>query len=263
MFRPRIIPCLLLEDKGIVKTVKFKDPRYIGDPINAIRIFNEKEADELMFLDIMASRNQGFFSKLKTRQMPFDLLKKISRECLMPLSYGGGITTLDEMQKLFSIGIEKIVINTNSIENPQLIKKASETFGSQSIISSIDARKNLKGGYEVYTRGGLKAISRDPVNLALSMQEMGAGEIMITSIDCDGMMEGYDIDLIKSVSDAVDIPVIACGGAGKLSDLHKAHEIGHASGMAAGSMFVFHGRKRAVLISYPDQKELENLFSEA
>lgn len=262
MFRPRIIPCLLLKDKGLVKTVRFKDPRYIGDPINAIRIFNEKEADELMFLNIMACRNQGIFGKLKTGQLPFDLLKKISRECLMPLSYGGGIATLEEMQKLFNIGIEKVVINTNSIENPRLIKDASNTFGSQSIISSIDARKNINGSYEVYTRGGLKATTKDPISLALSMQEMGAGEIMITSIDCDGMMEGYDINLIKSVSDAVEIPVIACGGAGKISDLRKAHEIGHASGMAVGSMFVFHGRKRAVLINYPDQKELENLFLE-
>ncbi len=262
MFRPRIIPCLLLKEKGLVKTIQFKDPRYIGDPINAVRIFNDKEADELVFLDIMASRGSGFFGFPGPAPLAFDMIAKISRECMMPLSYGGGITSTDEIKKLFGIGVEKVIINTPAAENPGFIQEASEIFGNQSIIVSIDVRKNPMGKYEVFIRGGTKATGKDPVQFARDMAAMGAGELMINSIDHDGTMAGYDTGLIKTIADAVSVPVIASGGAGRIEDLYDAYVNGHASAMAAGSMFVFHGRKRAVLISYPDRHELETLFSE-
>lgn len=261
MFRPRIIPCLLLKEKGLVKTIQFKDPRYIGDPINAVRIFNDKEADELIFLDIMASRGGGFFGLRKQAPIAFEMIAKISGECMMPLSYGGGITTIDEIKKLFGIGVEKVIINTQAAENPGLIREASEMFGNQSIIVSIDAKKTSQGNYEVFMRGGTKATGKDPVEFARDMAAQGAGELMINSIDQDGMMAGYDIGLIKAVADAVSVPVIACGGAGNIEDLSDAYLNGHASAMAAGSMFVFHGRKRAVLITYPTRSELEAIFS--
>jgi cyclase len=263
MFRPRIIPCLLLKEKGLVKTIQFKDPRYIGDPINAVRIFNDKDADELIFLDIMASRGGGFLGlRRQTAPIAFELIAKISRECMMPLSYGGGITTTGEIKNLFGIGVEKVIINTQATENPGFITEASDIFGNQSIIVSIDAKKNSQGKYEVFVRGGTKTTGKDPVQFAREMAEMGAGELMINSINQDGMMTGYDIGLVKSVADAVSVPVIACGGAGKIEDLFDAYQKGHASAMAAGSMFVFHGRKRAVLINYPTRSELETTFSD-
>ena len=260
MFRPRVIPTLLLKNKGLVKTIGFKDSRYIGDPINAVRIFNEKEADELIFLDIMASRKQGFFSKKRDNSIPFDLIAKISKECLMPLTYGGGIKTIEDIKALFNIGVEKVAINTNAIKNPKLVKKASEIFGSQSIIVSIDAKLTNFGKYEAYTNGGSVPTGIDPIELAQKMVSIGAGEICINSIDKDGTMSGYDLDLIKNVADSVSVPVIACGGAGQLNDLRDAYLKGNASALAAGSLFVFHGRKRAVLINYPKRDEFEQVF---
>ena len=262
MFRPRIIPCLLLKHTGLVKTIQFKDPRYIGDPINAVRIFNEKEADELIFLDIMASRDTGILRSRTGAPIPYDLIAKISRECLMPLSYGGGITTTDEIKELFAIGVEKVIINTKAIETPAFIREASGIFGSQSIIVSIDARETSHGSYEVVTRGGSRSTGKDPVLHAKEMETAGAGELMVTSLDKEGMMAGYDIVLTKSVADAVNIPVIASGGAGRPEDLRIAYHEGHASAMAAGSMFVYHGRKRAVLLNYPTRQELEAIFSD-
>ncbi len=260
MFRPRIIPCLLLQDKGLVKTVQFENPRYIGDPINAVRIFNDKEADELIFLDIMASRKKGFLGRKKKSAVPLELITKISRECLMPLSYGGGIQTLEDIHALFNAGVEKVALNTQAITNPDLILEASETFGSQSIIASIDARRRPDGRYEAFTNGGSTATGQEPAALAKRMEALGAGEIIITSIDQDGSMQGYDLALTKSVADAVDIPVIACGGAGRLEDFRAGYCDGYASALAAGSLFVYHGRKRAVLISYPNRAELEEIF---
>lgn len=261
MFRPRIIPCLLLKEKGLVKTVQFKDPRYIGDPINAVRIFNDKEADEVIFLDIMASRSRGIFGKIKKYQIPFEMIRKISRECLMPLTYGGGISSIDEVRALFSCGVEKVALNTQAVMNPPLIHEISEVFGSQSTIVSIDAKKQSNGQYEVMINGGKRATGLNPIIHAQDMESLGAGELMINSIDRDGMMTGYDIDLIQQVSDAVSVPVVACGGAGNINDFRQAYYDGHASALAAGSLFVFHGRKRAVLISYPTKKELEEAFS--
>jgi len=261
MFRPRVIPCLLLKEFGLVKTIAFKDPRYIGDPINAVRIFNEKEADELLFLDIMASRRHGILGGTAKGKIPLEMVAKISRECLMPLTYGGGVQTVEQIRGLFNAGVEKVAINTQALVNPGLVQEASEIFGSQSIIISIDARRGPNGRYEVFSHCGSRATGLDPVELAQRMEALGAGEIMITSIDNDGSMAGYDIALTRSIADRVGIPVIACGGAGRLEDLNAGYYEGNASALAAGSFFVYHGRKRAVLISYPTRAELENAFA--
>ena len=254
MFRPRVIPCLLLRNKGLVKSVKFKDFRYIGDPINAVRIFNAKEADELVFLDINAST--------ENRQLPLDLIEKIGGEAYMPFTVGGGIRSIEDIRALLSVGAEKVAINSCAVENPQFIRQAADIFGSSTIVVSIDAKKKMFGGYEVYTRGGKKSTGADPVKLAIQMAEMGAGEIMINSIERDGTMAGYDIDLIKQVANSVTIPIIACGGMGKLADIAAATREGKASAAAVGSYFVYHGKRRAVLINFPSHDELNSLFEE-
>ena len=251
MLRPRILPCLLLKGTGLVKTIKFQNPTYIGDSTNAVRIFNKKEVDELIFLDIMATK--------EARKPPSQLISQISDECFMPLAAGGGIRTLKDINDLLIAGAEKVVINTYAVENPAFIKEAARKVGSQSVVISIDAKKRVDGSYEVYTHGGTKPTGICPVNFARLCQEMEAGEIMICSIDRDGTMTGYDLRLIKMVADAVNVPVIACGGAGNLEDSSKAVKVG-ASACAAGSMFVFYGSRRAVLINFPTKTELRQTF---
>ncbi len=236
-----------------MKTRKFKDPKYLGDPINIVKIFNDKEVDELFFLDITAT--------IEKRPPPFRLLADIANECFMPLGYGGGITKIQDMRQVFSVGIEKISINSYAIENPSFIKEAAGIFGSQSVLVSMDVKKNLFGRYEIFGHSGQKAGKMDPVRFAVLMEEMGAGELIVNSIDRDGSMQGYDLDLISMVSHAVDIPVIACGGAGTIFDLGRAVKAG-ASAMAAGSMFVFQGPHRAVLINVPSPDELEKVLGE-
>lgn len=253
MFRPRVIPCLLLKNKGLVKTLKFKNPTYIGDPINAVRIFNEKEADELIFLDITASK--------ENRIVDIDLIKKIADEAYMPFAIGGGIRNIKQVKELINAGAEKVVINTASVTTPSIIKEASDLLGSSSVVVCIDVKKNLWGKNEVYIFGGTKGIKLDPVKHAINMEKMGAGEIMINSIDRDGMMQGYDIGLIKLIADNVSVPVIACGGAGKLGDFAEAIKSGNASAVSAGSMFVYFGPRKGVLINYPEKHELNNLFN--
>ena len=252
MLQTRVIPCLLLKDKGLVKTIRFKQPRYIGDPINAVKIFNTKEVDELIFLDITATREKKI--------LPLDLVSRIANECSMPFAVGGGINSVADIKALLNLGVEKVVINTYGIEHPPFIKEAAGIFGTQSVVVSIDARKLSNGSYEVYTHGGTKATGVDPVSLARQMETAGAGELFLNSIDRDGTMEGYDLKLIRSVTEAINIPVIACGGAGKSGDFTDAVKMGHASAAAAGSLFVFHGRRRAVLINYPTREELDALF---
>jgi cyclase len=252
MFLPRVIPVLLLKDLGLVKTIQFENHRYIGDPINAVKIFNVKEVNEIVFLDIMAT---------KSHVINFEMIKKISQECMTPLTYGGGVTELADIEQLFKIGIEKVAINTAAFHNPQIITEASETFGSQSVIASIDVKKRANASYEVFVGNGSTPTGADPVSYAKSMEALGAGEILLTSIDRDGTMAGYDIELIRNVSDAVKVPVIASGGAGKLQDLRSAYRDGKASAVAAGSIFVFFGKKKAVLITYPDRDELEALLA--
>jgi cyclase len=256
-----VIPCLLLQDKGLVKTVRFKDPTYIGDPINAVRIFNESEVDELIFLDITPAKQRGIFRNRKKYLIPFDLVSKISEECYMPLAYGGGIQSMQDIHGIMSTGVEKVVINSSAVENPDLIQQAADQYGNQSIVVSMDVLKNAQGSYEVMTRGGSQSTGLDPVTHATTMESYGAGEIFVNSIDRDGTMSGYDIPLIKSVASSISVPLIACGGAGHLHHFVEAVREGGAAAVAAGSFFVFHGRRRAVLISYPPRQELEEIFS--
>jgi cyclase len=252
MLRTRVIPVLLLKGEGIVKTIGFKKPKYLGDPRNIVKIFNDKEVDELILLDITATS--------KKRGPNYNLLNDIVSECFMPVCYGGDISSIENVKKLSAIGIEKFSINTNAFKNPGLIKELSRIFGSQSIIVSIDVKKNFLGNYNCYIKGGEKRVKVDPIQFALEMQTAGAGEILINSIDRDGTMMGYDNKIINKISQAVDIPVIACGGAGSLEHLINAVKIGGASAVAAGSFFVFQGVHHALLISYPDYKDLEKLF---
>lgn len=249
---PRIIPVLLLDNKGLYKTVKFKDPKYVGDPLNAVKIFNEKEVDELIFLDINAS--------VQGRKPNLDYLANIASECFMPLCYGGGIRSIVDIKQVIGTGIEKVSLNSIAIENPAFIREAADTFGSSTVCVSIDVKKNFWGKYEVFTKGKTKPAISDPVAFAVEMNRRGAGEILLNSVDRDGTMEGFDTEIIKRVASEVDIPVIACGGAGNVADLHAAYAQGKASAMAAGSMFVFHGKHRAILISYPDQETLKKTF---
>jgi cyclase len=253
MFRPRVIPCLLLKHLGLVKTVKFKDPTYIGDPINAVKIFNELEADELAFLDITASK--------ENRLIDIELVKRIGKEAFMPFAVGGGIKSIEEVKRILGSGAEKIIINTNSVNDPELVNKAAEYSGNQSVVVSIDVKKNLFGKYQMFTKSGTQKTSIDPIEHAKKMEQAGAGEILINSIDKDGTMSGYDVNLIRQIADNVTIPVIAIGGAGTFEHFREAVDEGHAAAVAAGSMFVFHGPRRAVLINYPTEKELEKIFN--
>jgi cyclase len=250
---PRVIPCLLLQNRGLVKTTRFGDAVYLGDPLNVVKIFNDKEVDELVFLDITAT--------VENRKPAFDYLKDVASECFMPFGYGGGIRSLDDIRTILGAGVEKVSINSIAVENPSFIREAADRFGSQSIIVSMDVRKNLLNKYEIYTRRAKKRTHLDPVRFAVEAAERGAGEILLNSIDRDGRMNGYDLDLIRRVSSAVDVPVIACGGAGNVGHLVEAARQGGASAAAAGSMFVFHGNLRGVLISYPAYSELKAAFN--
>lgn len=251
MIISRVIPALLLRNKGLVKTIRFKDPTYVGDPINAVKIFNEKEVDELIFLDIDASRNSS--------EPPFAQIKDIASECFMPLCYGGGINKIEHISEIIKCGVEKVSINSFAVKNPEFIAKAAEVFGSSTIVVALDVKKSLFGKYSVYTNGGTENTGKDPVEFARLAEKMGAGELLLNSIDRDGMMQGYDIELIKKIAHNISIPLIVLGGAGNIQHMHEAIKTGGASAVAAGSFFVFHGKRRAVLISYPSVQE-KNLF---
>lgn len=243
MYRARVIPCLLLSEGGLVKTKRFKDPVYVGDPINAVRIFSEKEVDELVILDIDATR--------ENREPNYELIAEIAGECFMPMAYGGGIRTLEQVRKLIRSGVEKVIINSAAVESTELITVAAEVFGSQAVMVAIDVRKTLLGGYKVLSQSGMvegKVKLEDHVSRVVSA---GAGELLLTSVDRDGMMAGYDLDLIKRVTHLTNVPVIAAGGAGNVEHLREAVQVAGASAVSAGSMFVFHGKHRAVLINYP------------
>jgi len=251
MARIRIIPVLLLSGRGVVKTEKFAAPSYIGDPLNIVRIFNEKEIDELVVLDINATKS-GYSPQLQ-------ILREIASECFMPLCYGGGITDLDQIDALFSLGIEKVALTSAALRQPQLIESAARKFGSQAIVVNIDARKDFLGRYRVYGEGATNRTSHEPCAFAKEMEAAGAGEIIISSVDRDGTMSGYDLKLIESVSSAVRIPTVALGGAGSVADLARAVDLAGASAVAAGSLFIFHGPHRAVLINVPSYER----FNEA
>ena len=254
MIQTRVIPCLLLRNRGLVKTIKFRGPTYLGDPINAVKIFNDKEVDELVFLDITAT--------VENRKPSFRYVAEIATECFMPLGYGGGIRAVEDIKTLVSLGVEKVIINSYAIENPSFISQAADFAGSQSVVVSIDVKKNFIGKYEVFTHSGKKGTGLDPVKLAIDMEKKGAGELLLNSIDRDGTMQGYDTEMIKRVTSAVGIPVVACGGAGKVQDLVDAVKKGGASASAAGSFFVFQGQHRAVLISYPSAQTLQEAFKD-
>jgi cyclase len=253
MRRTRVIPALLLKEKSLVKTTRFKDPVYVGDPINTVRIFNDKEVDELVILDITAT------SKGCGPDMEF--LRELTSECFMPLCYGGGIRNREHIEKVLKVGIEKVAINTMALDQPKFIKEAAESFGSQSIVVAMDVIGSRPGGYRVArTAGEVQATTISPLEHAIEMEKMGAGEILLNSVSKDGTGEGYDLPLIESVAGKVSIPVIACGGAGRLEDFGEAIQAG-ASAVAAGRMFVFHGKHRAVLISYTHTKTVEEQLS--
>ncbi len=252
MLEARAIPALLLQDGGLVKTVKFKDPRYIGDPINAIRIFNEKEVDELMFLDIDASA--------AGREPDFDLIEDIASECFMPLCYGGGVTSIAQMRRIFRSGVEKISLGSTAVENPDLITEASRIFGKQSIVVTIDVKKPRFGSVRVHTLNGRNKTGHDPCDFARRVEAYGAGEIVINNIDRDGVMQGYDIELMTRITKAVAIPVIALGGCGNLQHMAEVVMEAHVQAAAAGSMFVFFGPLNGVLINYPEYSELRKYF---
>ena len=245
--RPRIIPVLLIDDRDLIKTVQFDKRTYLGDPVNAVKIFNRKGIDELAILDIGATNND--------RSPDFEILKDIASEAFMPLSYGGGIKDLDQIHELLSIGYEKVVLNTALYRNPQLLTDAAKIYGSQSVVASIDAKK-VNSGYRVVICDGTEEINCTPVEMARQAEKLGAGEIIINSVDNDGMMQGYDVGLVKSIVDAVNIPVTAIGGAGGIKDLKVVLDKGHAHAAAGGSMFVYYGRLKAVLITAPTEDEL-------
>jgi imidazole glycerol-phosphate synthase subunit HisF len=250
--RVRVIPVLLLQKGGLVKSVKFSKFKYVGDPINAVKIFNEKEVDEIAVIDISAT--------LEKRGPDFQKIREMASEAFMPMAYGGGISKIEEIIELISAGVEKVILNYSAWKNPELVSEGARIVGSQSIMVSIDARKNLWGNYKVFVKNGKQNTGIDPVTFARQMERAGAGEIIINAIDRDGTFEGYDIELLKSVSSNVHIPVVAVGGAGSVDDMAEAIKHG-ASAVAAGSLFVFQRPHRAVLISYPGQKELrEKIF---
>lgn len=247
MYRARVIPCLLLSGERLVKTVRFRQPTYVGDPINAVKIFNDREVDELAILDIAATRER--------RDPPFAHLQAIAGECFMPLSYGGGIRTLEQARRLFGIGVEKVIINTAAAEDPALVTAIAAEYGNQAVVAGIDVKADWLGRARVFTRAGSRNTGRTPADHARAMAGRGAGEILLTAIDRDGTMAGYDLDTIREVSAAVSIPLVACGGAGSIAHLAAAIDAG-ASAVAAGSLFVFAGPRRAVLINYPSPAEL-------
>ncbi|MFH0816829.1 MAG: AglZ/HisF2 family acetamidino modification protein [Methanobacteriota archaeon] len=254
MLRHRVIPCLLLHNGGLVKTMKFREPKYVGDPINAVKIFNDKEVDELVILDIDASREK--------RGPNLELLSKINREAFMPLGYGGGISTVEQVRAVLNLGFEKVVLNTAALDNPGLVTAAAGECGSQSVVVCIDAKKGFLGKYGVYSHATGKTLSREPGEYAAELGRLGAGEIVINSVDKDGTLSGYDLELIKRVASSVKIPVVAMGGANSVSDLAAAIKIGGASAVSAGAFFVFHGPHRAVLITYPSKTELKKSAGE-
>lgn len=252
MFRPRIIPCLLIKgESGLYKTVRFGNANYIGDAMNAVKIFNDFEADELFFLDIDAS--------LEERSVNIDFVKRCSEEAFMPFSVGGGIDNIEKIKKLFNSGAEKVVINSAAISNPDFIREASEIFGSQAIVVSIDVKRG-KNKYEIFTKCGTQKTNLDFCKYLKKIELLGAGEILINSIDKDGTMEGYDLQLIKLASETVNLPVIALGGAGNLEDMKKVVDIGMASAASAGSLFVYSGKNKGILINYPEKEDFEEIF---
>jgi len=252
MLRTRVIPCLQLIDESLVKTVKFGNHGYIGDPINTVRIFNELEVDELCFLDIR--------STAENRQPNFKLLAEIANECFMPLSYGGGVTDADTAKRILCIGFEKIVVNTAAYVNPKLVTAIANYSGNQSVVGSIDVKKNIFGKYQVYTNDGASKQTKDPIHWAQELENLGAGELLVTSMDRDGTWKGYDLEILKRITSAVNIPVIANGGAGSLQHIGEVVRECNVSAVALGSMVVYQQKGFGVLVNFPDKNQLSNIL---
>lgn len=252
MLSTRVIPCLLLKGRGLVKTIKFKGPSYVGDPVNVVKIFNDKEVDELMLLDITATP--------EGRGPAFEVVEEVANWCFMPLACGGGVRSLEDMRRLYALGVEKVVLNSAAHADPELVTAAARRFGSQSVLVSMDVGRTMWGKQRVFIQGGRKNTGQGPVDYARRMAGLGAGELLLTSMERDGTMAGYDLELIKEVAQAVDIPVIACGGAGRVEDFGQAVKQAGASAVAAGSMVVYQGRARGVLINFPTQAELKSVL---
>lgn len=250
MLQSRVIPCLLLKNRGLVKGTRFRDHQYVGDPINAVRIFNDKEVDEIAFLDITATN--------ESKEPDYELIRDITTECFIPFSYGGGIRKFDHAAKLFTLGVERVILNTAAAENPALVKEISNAYGAQSVIVSVDVHRSRAGEFELYTHSGKKSQKTALIDYVRQMEEAGAGEILLTSIDRDGTLGGLDIGLLDLVSREVSIPVIISGGAANMEHLKSAFDHG-ASAVGAGAMFVYYGKHRAVLITYPTQDELKQV----
>jgi cyclase len=253
MLRPRIIPCLLIKDKGLVKTVKFNKAKYVGDPINAVRIFNEKEVDELIVLDIDATTTGA--------NLDYKMIQHLAAECRMPLCYGGGIKTADQAKTIIGLGVEKVAISSAAVADPDLISKIAAEIGSQSVVVVLDVKKRLFGGkYEIWTHNGKTNTGKCPIEFASQAEKLGAGEVVINSIDNDGEMKGYDLALAKKIREAISVPVTVLGGAGSLNDIGALINNFGIVGAAAGSLFVFKGAYKAVLINYPSLAEKDHLI---
>lgn len=255
MLYPRIIPCLLIHRKGLYKTVNFKEPKYVGDPINAVRIFNEKEVDELMVLDIDAT--------VEKREPDYRMIEHLAEECRMPLCYGGGIKTVEQSKRIFSLGVEKVALSSAIVEKPELIAEIASEVGRQSVVAVLDVRRNSMGKYDVYVENGLKLARSGLSSLLEDVQAFGIGEVVINSIDNDGCMMGYDLELVELVKSSVGVPLTVLGGLGSLGDVSRLVERYGTIGVAAGSFFVFKGKYRAVLISYPDSCSKLDLLKSA
>lgn len=253
MLAVRIIPALLISSGGLVKTTKFSKPKYIGDPINAIKIFNDKEVDELILLDIDSTR--------LSKKPNFKLIEEIAGECFMPLSYGGGVNTLEDIKTILSIGVEKVIINTAAVADPSFVHSAVKTFGSSTIVISIDYKINFFKKPSIYTKNGSFRQKIEPLLFAKKMEELGVGEIMFNSIERDGTMSGFDTNFIKTAVNSLKIPVIACGGAGSLKHLRELIKETTVSAIAAGSLFVYYGPNKGILINYPSYKSLEEILN--
>tara|TARA_S200000501_G_C20772110_1_gene721055 strand:+ start:363 stop:1133 length:771 start_codon:yes stop_codon:yes gene_type:complete len=248
MLQSRIIPNLLIKDNALVKTINFKNPKYIGDPINAVKIFNEKSVDELIVTDIDAT--------IKKQEPNYDLLEKIANECRMPLCYGGGILNIEQAQRIFSLGVEKIALSSAAIKNPYLISEIADSVGSQSVVLVLDVKRNFFGNkYEIFTHNGKNKTGIEPISFIKKLDKSSIGEIVINSIDNDGLMKGYDLKIIEKARNATDLPMTFLGGAGSLSDISKIITKYKIIGAGAGSLFVFKGKYRAVLINYPNVEE--------
>jgi imidazole glycerol-phosphate synthase subunit HisF len=253
VLNPRIIPCLLVRDKGLVKTVNFKAPKYVGDPLNAVKIFNEKGVDELIVLDIDAT--------IKQREPNYKMIANLAMECRMPLCYGGGINNKDQALRIFELGVEKIAISSAALENPKIVSEIAGIVGNQSVIVVLDVKKKkFSKGYNLYTHNGKQKADSNPVEIARKVETLGCGEIVINSIDHDGVMKGYDKKIINEIRNAISIPMTVLGGAGTLDDIGGMIREHGIIGVAAGSLFVFKGKYKAVLINYPNITEKENLI---